>query len=552
MIGTTTRGAVVVTPCEHARGFHGFFREADLYEKLHLHVAPLHRFFSLMRKLRARTLVTEDDIKHTEFDQEDEDIGIRCDASTPGSQTKRISCFSTQFDNAEQVADQPPGSCLGYLILRDVTLPNGNHNITAWESVVVPPSARLTNWYLHSHACFRTTVCGRDFEVRGSYFCQQNGLTSVCAHSALRTSLNNLRDRLGLSDQDLVTYRGLNQILDIDHRKRKVGNRYLCTDWLTPFTTEDICKVADHFGLEPFGQDYFADPYALYWEFLHTSTDGGYPTLFGFTSGEQPRVAHVIAVVGHTWNSELWLPDAELGSLAQAPVGSYQAAAAWVDHFIVQDDNLGTYCMLPARSLWRVTLPKADPESRACVAITLLDRDVHRAPSNATDKAGVVVTRLVRQEGRTGNQWHDELFAEVTWPRRAPVFRTLLKQKEPYLSYLRETPSVDRTPGAKAVPPEVVDVLEALMPDLFWVVEVTLRDIYTANRSKLGDVYFDVQQPASREQPHVGFLAAWWPGFMYVQRNGPDGRPYLIPIQTSQDCYVPLYLEGNPFQTAEF
>ena len=78
---------------------------------------------------------------------------------------------------------------LGYAILRGVESENV---LQIWESVIRHDP--IINNYLHTLNIYDGYVGseanGKPFRVRGSYYAQQNNLTSVCAHVALQTLLN--------------------------------------------------------------------------------------------------------------------------------------------------------------------------------------------------------------------------------------------------------------------------------------------------------------------------------------------------------------------------
>jgi hypothetical protein len=50
----------------------------------------------------------------------------------------------------------------------------------------------LLNNYICRDTEFRRTIRGREFRISGFYYCQQNHVTHVCAHSGLRMTINSL------------------------------------------------------------------------------------------------------------------------------------------------------------------------------------------------------------------------------------------------------------------------------------------------------------------------------------------------------------------------
>ena len=66
------------------------------------------------------------------------------------------------------------------------------------------------------------------------------------------------------------------------------------------------------------------------------------------------------------------------------------------------------------------------------------------------------------------------------------VLRTILTDKKAYEQHLREIHDPDGNTLEEALIREICDEL----PDYFWLTELTLPDLYTANKRKLGDVLF--------------------------------------------------------------
>ena len=101
---------------------------------------------------------------------------------------------SLEWGDPKQLPDK---HILGYAVIARVTQ-GSQHKVTFMlESVVRPPSvviipegdeifiAPITNYYLHNSKLFETILGTqkqfRTFALPGSFFAQQNGLTSVCA-----------------------------------------------------------------------------------------------------------------------------------------------------------------------------------------------------------------------------------------------------------------------------------------------------------------------------------------------------------------------------------
>ncbi|GAH45569.1 unnamed protein product [marine sediment metagenome] len=209
-------------------------------------------------------------------------------------------------------------------------------------------------------------------------------------------------------------------------------------------------------------------------------------------SGE--REHHIVLVIGHTMNSDLWLPEAQRGYFDPVPLLDESQVVitntAWVDYFIVHDTNYGMYLNLSPASL-----SLTGPGGRVLTnVLCFLPGDIKCPFPNAKKMAewfhwfvvdsyeslleGVGITL-----GGRARLWMNEARDSLQNVLRAPVFRILLVRKEAYLSHLSET--LDRQ--GVGLDLESHNRLREL-PDLFWLIEATLPDLYSVNRSKLADI----------------------------------------------------------------
>src|SRR5262249_36482969 len=150
------------------------------------------------------------------------------------------------------------------------------------------------------------------------------------AHVALRSALSTV-----LPTKD-VGYFEINQVCGIDHRTRSVGDG----GGLEPGEMEAVLK---HFGVaydkvvhEPNQNLLLPTDFQRH---LYGVIESGYPSLVGFELDNNSAGGgrHVIPVLGHTFNEDTWLPDAQRayfgGNLA------YYSSENWLSTFLVHDDN---------------------------------------------------------------------------------------------------------------------------------------------------------------------------------------------------------------------
>ena len=278
----------------------------------------------------------------------------------------------------------------------------------------------------------------------------------------------------------IVSAEFINQIVKIDHRSTRLdptGDR-------SGLSRDEVLDVLKACGLSIKHLDVLKNPNEEYDEFVYKYLESKCPVLLAFTTDltQQAMGRHVVPVLGHTLNSDMWRPEAE-EYLHPVHRLNYKASSSWIDHFIIHDDNFGMYFCLPVGALKRITLPKYDPTFRVCDVIAVVPPSV-TTPAWEAEYASVVVTKdFIRQGAALGSLdlWTERL---AVYPR-SMVVRTFLVQKTDYLA------SLDGTDFAGNVfAPADKLVLTQDLPDRFWLSEITLPDLYCANKNKIIDFFY--------------------------------------------------------------
>ncbi len=484
-----------------------------------------------MRKMGARTLVKELLEPNEEIEHEFEDIRTRLGADfrdTP--KAHRLTFFAAPCDD-ENWRDLPSESILGYAVILDCKLPADSKVVRdlgvspdlvyVLEAVTRPPckvaqagpgthEARgITNYYVHCHARFPTTIGGegdhKEYAIHGAFFCQQNAVTHVCAHAALRMLLNTGRVAIAK-----VTNRFINDFLDIDH-----------VDHVVPpggLSIQQINDLARHpnLGLNPIAPEFIDLPQIDYARWVYPLVESGCPVLLGFWPTHS--VGHVVAVVGHTMNSDKWDCEAELMYRPEPQVfAGYHASAAWVDHFIIQDDNFGMYVCMPLGYLRNKISPWYDLTRRARFGVAFMPSRVEVPPYSAEVAAVQLVANLEQYcEPGEDNKWLRRVFKQTSHRRRGVVARTVLCTRTEYLAHLIG----GRDSHGKAVTGKLPAVLEEGREHI-WLTEISLPDLYAANKHKIGDILTDANYAELGGQPIQRFVWGWLPGIQI--RDSGDG-----------------------------
>lgn len=503
-----------------------------------------HRLCSLMRKMDAQSVFIEQ-IGDYSPDLLEEKAAI--DTYYGNNITVEVFRFTFLSDDIltlDKLIDLPDDRFLATATLINFKDLNNKWHSYIYESIVCRPklsNTLLLNNYIHIRKDFHCSIdLGnkkiRSFKINGTLFCQQNNVTSVCAHASLCMLINNM-DR----KRQKVTTEWINKNLGIDHINRKVGGNI-------GLSSEEVIQVLKAVGLKAAWHDFFERPDVDYAEYLYHFVEGGCPALLVFTTKNRSEndaidnfPLHVVPVIGHTLNSDTWEAEAELAYKRNVAF-NYRPASEWVDHFIIHDDNFGMYLCLPIDSLRKVTLPKYDPILRAYLAIAVTPILV-RTPAGEAEDAGAMFIRALLRQLDTGsklNIWLRRL-ADTSIPL---VIRTLLMSRAQYKKHLIDEKDFK---GGKFKDSEISAMTNNL-PRHFWLCEISIPDLYTANKHKIIDfIYVCNKRPnITGEDLHNRWIQLRFPGACYFNTRPPSA------IHLSVKSHYPLYRHEKDSKVPEW
>lgn len=498
------------------RRFSFFF---DLIEKewSDQHRATVHRICTLMRKMGVRCLLREELELKGELLAERKSIAryLGCDVHATAIRVT----FFRRFPRSGKIRNLQNDDVLGYAVFFKAKWTNGtspNEQTYIYESVVRPPTffangkaEAVTNYYVHCSRPFKTSVgprkSPRTFRFPGTFFCQQNGKTHFCAHAALRIALNSWPRYKG----NKVTPDVINSTLGYDHTPGKQVPK----DGLSRAQIETVVKRLGY-GVVP--AEFISSPEIDYDEFIYPLIESGSPVILGIV---RPNVAHVVAVLGHTLNTDRWAEARH--DYGTFPLSPYISTASWADHFIVSDDNFGMYVTLPTEALRNVLVPKHNPNLHAAIAMGLVPTDLRLSGYLAEQWASKIVENLIAGiKPKPDNRWM--LLLQKQDRKKNPVVcRTLLIDKAVYLNFMT---SVRDEMGHRLSAKER-RLIGAMLPKIFWVTEVSVPNLYTGNKHKLGEI-ITLPNPTDK-QLKKGELSifAWMSGICWYGprlKHGPN------------------------------
>jgi hypothetical protein len=413
-----------------------------------------------------------------------------------------------------------------------------------------------------------------NFKIYGTFYCQQNKFTSVCFHASACMAINNLEGRV----TELVYPEEVNSILDFNHADRKI----ISDAELGPKQLEILLDcLGCRYKLMDFVQEH---PETNYSHRLYRYLESKCPSLLIFTVYKD---FHIVPVLGHTLNSDLWSPEAEMAYSSKIGELKFRPTSAWVDHYIIHDDNFGMYYCLPVDSFLRRKLSLADmPEDVGaseegctrdvreeeekrkppldpfipCYCIAIFQEGISCiSPASHCEWGSIkLLEELLGQFPENENidsYWIKELlFSSRGNPEINPlVARTLLVRKETYSKHLCNEDN-DKQSFSEA---ERTRILTGL-PDVFWLTEISLPDIYTANKHKLVDVIFkrdapmpeiegdDITMEEKQRRITKWILDNWilmrLPGYLLVNQPAGGQKPFT---KISVESHFPLLTDSK-------
>lgn len=512
---------------------------------------PLHRLCTLMRKMKAKSFIEEELALDGELLEEQNMVTERCRQKVDLTAT-RLTFFrslpsSSKWDDP---AELPDDHILGYAVIATLKLPCDQYKTYLLESVVCPPSIWLpvekdrmaiepiTNYYVHNTREFETNIGtkekSRTFTLTGSFFTQQNDITHVCAHAALRMAINSSSTLMTKK----LTNQKINEILEIDFSSPEKCVGHLEGDPLETkkgLDIQELEKVIRKLGGRIISADFVQNTAVEYDQFIYPFVESACPVILGiegwdFHSGS--RINHVVSVLGHTLNSDRWEPDARSG-YGGFPMEPYTPVTGWIGHYIINDDNFGMYVTLPSDMLRNDLVPSKNPNLHATRAVAIVPQDVQISGLSAEGMAVRIAQSLISSpQIQSLDIWLNRLAQQS----RSIVSRTLLKTKASYKQYIDGLVQS----GQLILTPEIEQRLDD-MPEHIWVSELTLPHLYIGNKHKLGDVIIRANATAEEYLAGESFELAWFPGFIYF---GSDHKFFPWTVQTHlpliRDEEIPL------------
>lgn len=513
--------------------------------------SPLARIFSQVRNLNAACMVVETIAPDASLDlvQETEDIETRLGMRIETQVTRLTFSLASPAKLKSQIDDLDNDVFLGYVVVRQDSVNGKIFARRILESVV--KTSRCENNFIRGAPNWKCRVADRIYEISGFLYAQQNGVTNVCAHVALRTLASVYHPNGDIS------YREINELLGIDHKTNWVGVNLDNPDESRGLSIQQMLVVLEHCGARCINadyspklksvskKDYLRVPYQRY---LYGSVESGYPSAMIFDTAESDS-KHVIPVFGHTFNQDLWVPNAERSYFQIGKSTRFLPSDSWLSSFVVHDDNWGSNFCCPKHFL-KPLPPVADPKSGKkpdigrvensewlAHVIATLPKSVKLKPLQAEAIGLDFLSAMLPHLPSDANKWGERL---IEYQQEGLiVYRPILITGQEYYEHLSK---LSGWSNSGAMPKWLFDAIRSsLKGSHYWMVEMSLPELFSANLRKVGEVILrsDLEPKPSRD--FESFTLARLPGQIVVCKNTDPSNPDFEFIPSGISSHVQLF-----------
>jgi len=458
----------------------------------HVNTRPFHRLCTLMRKMGAQSLWIDD--FNPEIDSEIAyEINLLKKVLPETAEFKAYKLYFVKESVTERNGQNLSKlTFLSYSAIINYSSINKNDSYLLFSVVATPmkhdlyrnKAVPLTNYYFHTIRDYEFRFGSPEgnefnFNIIGAPFFQKNSITSFCIQTALATLLNqaDYRGTLLLPVQinelaGLSISQSTSGGLDIAQTINVIKNQG-CFAKTFDFHLKDTDKLFKSlhkkFDLPPSG-------------IIYPWMESGLPGFIVFVTKKD--ILHAVPIIGHTLNTDRWDPEADIRYRKNVRY-HFRSVSAWVDNYIIHDDNFGMYLCYPTDKLeekkrnygylvnYVLFMPKEEityPPDKIEISLIAIMR-------NILDK----FSGLTKEE----NPWLYKLKHELSAPL---VSRTIACQKSNYVQNLKNPDCFN-----KIIADKLQRQIAAHLPESFWLTEITLPDLYVANKAVIINFISDLK-----------------------------------------------------------
>jgi hypothetical protein len=365
--------------------------------------------------------------------------------------------------------------------------------------------------FQHPHNCvpspcsYSVLVDNTHLQIKGLLYAQQNGLNKACAQVALRSLISRIRP-------NDISYKEINDFASplTSHFKPENGlnvrqMRTVLNGLNIPFRDMDYSQYKFRYFIERHFRfiNKMRKTYP-YQNYLYAGVESGTGALVGFRLTSDGGGKHIIPFYGHTFNKDTWAPDADLTYFRVGKNLEYISSQYWTSSFLGHDDNFGANYCVPRLYL--------EPSNVDYVVELLKPKFVIRGVQ-AEGLSLYLLHSVLNQIDTTSNIWLERLARYDQYSRI--VLRAVAVEKSVYINHIKSI----RDWEGHAEKADAIELFDKGLPDAFWVVEISLPQLFPANESKLGEVVIHGKKELDINDIHKHLLYVRLPGAYYMLSN---------------------------------
>jgi len=512
---------------------HRPFSNFDFIDQQFDGLPSLRRIMSQVRQNQGETMVIEELDLHDARDlcEENEDIRRRYGALSSSS-AYRLTFFSKPIQERRHIDGLENADFVGYAVVKRDDVASGRRIKTRIYESVVRPSRHVNN-YIRRAQEWKCSPLGTEFSVQGYIYAQQNAMTNVCAHAALRATAASFHQ------QGDMSYREMNDLLGIDHVSRKVGGPD--GGGLTQYEMAEVLRAA---GAKCILIDYTdaddADTSPPFQKWLYGSIESGFPAIvcFAALSPGGERSYHAIPLFGHTFNEDAWVANADRIYFRPGNRSEFIPSESWLSAYIGHDDNCGSNFCIPRNYLYTRQPcrqlpggPGLCPEETECVAYVLptlpanVQVDAIEAEAIAADYLGPTLDQLPSYS----DVWQDRL--RLYKGQSQLILRPLLLDITEYAGHISRISDWD----GRQIRRDLVEILREMPGERIWMIELSIPELFSANRRKVAEIVIRADKVPNHPRDIECFVLARLPGCFAIPVAGDasEFRLQFVPSGTS-------------------
>lgn len=496
----------------------------------------IRRLFSLARAAEGRTLIVEAIEPHGIIADENDEI----QSLYPGYQMTgltRISFWKSIITNQEQLRSENNKDFLGYAILKRDAVPDKYIDQTAYDDPalgVTPEFVSPGFWSVfeavfikdpHPNNCvpnvmiYKVSIGDTEFCIEGILYAQQNTLNRQCAQVALRSLLS--------------------RILQCDISYREINNLAGKSPQQKGLEVSQIRDVLTKLGIKFRDYDYELNPDLSrrfpnhYQKCAYAGVESGMGSLITFclagSSISENQPLHIIPFYGHTFNKDTWIPEADIAYFKVGDDVGYIPSESWTSSFLGHDDNFGPNFCVPRLYL--------APE-RVKYVVEILKPGYAVSGIEAETKALPFLYSLLDHIGINDfpNPWLNRLVTSVRIQR--VVFRAIAIDKDTYIKHLATGKDWEDNSENDTV---IQALSRADLPAHLWIVEVSIPQLFPANKRKLGEIVLNGEIELSGDDGDFSpFVLARLPGAYYFIQSDQNDDPNFERYSSALTSHFPV------------